>query len=48
MRKGITLPDGSKLKIPSPNLFDAVVVSLDSDSTITQVEKVDINFQSLF
>ncbi len=35
MRKGITLPDGSRLVIPSPNLFDAVVVSFDRDSLVT-------------
>ena len=35
LRKGIQLPDGSRLKIPSPNLFDACVVSLDKDSTVT-------------
>ena len=34
MRKGITLPDGNKLAIPSPNLFDAVVLSFDQDSLI--------------
>lgn len=34
MRKGIQLPDGNKLVIPSPNLFDAVNVSLDKDARI--------------
>lgn len=34
LRKGIQLPDGSRLKIPSPNLFDACVVSLDKDSSV--------------
>lgn len=32
LRKGIAMPDGSRLKIPSPNLFDACVVSLDKDA----------------
>lgn len=36
LRKGIMLPDGSRLKIPSPNLFDACVVSLDKDSIIAK------------
>jgi hypothetical protein len=34
LRKGIALPDGSRIKIPSPNLFDALGVSLDEDATI--------------
>lgn len=48
MRKGITLPSGERLKIPSPNIFDAVVLSFDMDSIIIQTEEIDINFQSLF
>lgn len=36
MRKGITLPDGSRLVIPSPNLFDAVVISFDRDSLVSR------------
>lgn len=36
LRKGILLPDGSRLKIPSPNLFDACMVSLDKDSIIVK------------
>lgn len=35
MRKGILLPDGSRLKIPSPNLFDAAVLSFDNAGIIT-------------
>ena len=31
MRKGITMPDGNRMVIPSPNLFDAVVLSFDQD-----------------
>lgn len=34
MRNGIKLPDGNKLVIPSPNLFDALNVSLDKDAII--------------
>ena len=34
LRKGISLPDGSKIKIPSPNLFDALGISFDDDATI--------------
>lgn len=36
MRKGILLPDGSRVKIPSPNLFDAAVLSFDNNATIVQ------------
>lgn len=35
LRKGISMPDGSRLKIPSPNLFDACVVSRDKSSIIS-------------
>jgi phage terminase large subunit len=42
MRKGITLPDGNRLVIPSPNLFDAVVLSFDDDSMIINND-VDIS-----
>ena len=38
MRKGITLPDGSRLTIPSPNLFDAAVLSFDKASIIISQE----------
>lgn len=44
LRRGITLPDGSRLKIPSPNLFDACIVSLDKDSipaTIRQWQPIN-------
>lgn len=33
LRRGITMPDGSKIKIPSPNLFDAAVLSFDQQCT---------------
>jgi phage terminase large subunit len=39
LRKGISMPDGSRLKIPSPNLFDAVVVSRDKASIISFEKK---------
>lgn len=35
MRNGIKQPDGSKIIIPSPNLFDAVVLSFDNSANIT-------------
>ena len=35
--KGVQMPDGSRLKIPSPNLFDAVVISFDKDSIINTI-----------
>jgi phage terminase large subunit len=34
LRKGVQMPDGSRLKIPSPNLFDACVLSFDKASII--------------
>lgn len=49
LRKGVTMPDGHKVVIPSPNLFDACVVSLDRASTIYNNDPVeDIVFTSLF
>ncbi|MEE8288936.1 MAG: phage terminase large subunit [Nitrosomonadaceae bacterium] len=36
MRKGITMPDGHKVVIPSPNLLDACVLSFDHASNITE------------
>lgn len=41
LRKGILMPDGSRLKIPSPNLFDACMVSLDKDSIIAKPKQWD-------
>ncbi|MGB0943128.1 MAG: phage terminase large subunit [Marinomonas sp.] len=38
LRKGIMLPDGSRLKIPSPNLFDALGISFDESATISSYE----------
>ena len=43
LRKGVALPDGSRLVIPSPNLFDAAVLSFDKSSIMTVVEEVDIS-----
>lgn len=37
LKKGIMMSDGSRLKIPSPNLFDAAVISFDKASIITKV-----------
>jgi phage terminase large subunit len=41
MRNGIKQPDGSKIVIPSPNLFDAVVLSFDNNANITTNRRVD-------
>jgi len=40
LRKGVPLPDGSRLKIPSPNLFDSAVLSFDKSSIINRVQPV--------
>ena len=37
MRKGILMPDGSKFKIPSPNLADDVMMSFDNGCVINNV-----------
>ena len=42
MRKGILQPDGSKTKIPSPNLFDSAVLSFDKSSIINHKEEIDL------
>jgi len=39
LRKGVSLPDGNKLVIPSPNLFDAAVLSFDKASIIVKQEQ---------
>ena len=41
--KGVILPDGSRLVIPSPNLFDAAVLSFDKSSIMSIIEEVDIS-----
>ena len=43
LRKGILMPDGSKVSIPSPNLWDAVVTSLDKASIIQVIKEIDVN-----
>jgi hypothetical protein len=43
MKKGILQPDGSKSKIPSPNLFDAAVLSFDKSSIINNIKKIDVS-----
>lgn len=49
LRKGIALPDGSRLKIPSPNLFDAAVLSFDKDSIINKLNKKrKLTFDSIY
>jgi len=48
LRKGVQLPDGSRLVIPSPNIFDAAVLSRDKSSIMKQIDTVEVNFQSLF
>ena len=48
LRKGIQMPDGSRVKIPSPNLWDAIVTSLDKASIIDIINTEQINFASLY
>lgn len=48
LRKGILMPDGSRLKIPSPNLWDSVIVSYDKDSIINKIKTTSINYESYF
>ena len=43
LAKGIQMPDGSRLKIPSPNLFDAAVLSFDKASIINPIKKIDVS-----
>ena len=47
LRRGIALPDGKRLKIPSPNLFDACLVSLDKASIINRIKPKKLNFSSV-
>ena len=47
LRKGVLMPDGSRVSIPSPNLFDSVVVSLDKDSIIRKIKKTKLRFDSI-
>lgn len=48
LRKGVLMPDGSRITIPSPNLFDAAVLSFDADSVVELTNTEDINFQSFY
>ncbi|QDP52063.1 MAG: putative terminase large subunit [Prokaryotic dsDNA virus sp.] len=48
LRKGVQMPDGSRVKIPSPNLFDAAVLSFDKSSIINNINMDDINFASIY
>lgn len=45
LRKGIMMSDGSRLKIPSPNLFDALAISFDESATISTYEFQSINYE---
>ena len=36
MRRGVIMPDGKRLVIPSPNLFDSVIISFDKGCNITR------------
>jgi len=49
LRKGVVMPDGHRVVIPSPNLFDSAVVSLDKASIIYNNDDFeDIDFESIF
>lgn len=49
LRTGIKMPDGNRVTIPSPNLFDAVVVSLDKDCIVPKIKKqTNTQFVSLW
>ena len=43
LRKGVLLPDGSRMVIPSPNLFEAAVLSFDQDGIIYNHKPIDIS-----
>lgn len=47
LRKGILMPDGSRIKIPSPNILDAAVLSFDEASIVRKTKKTRLNFQSI-
>lgn len=42
LRKGIMMPDGRRVSIPSPNLLDAAVLSFDDDGIIYNHKPIDI------
>lgn len=41
LRKGVIQPDGSRIKIPSPNLFDAAVLSFDAGGIINKARSAN-------
>ncbi len=47
LRKGILMPDGSRLKIPSPNILDAAVLSFDKASIIEKIQHETLTFDSV-
>ena len=47
MRRGIQIPGGNKVVIPSPNLWDSVVVSLDKASVIEKIKHKKLVFDSI-
>ena len=48
LRKGVVMPDGHKVIIPSPNLLDSAVLSFDNASLIFDQKEDDIEFHSIF
>jgi phage terminase large subunit len=50
LRKGVTMADGNKMVIPSGNLFDAAVLSLDKASILFDngMDEEEIVFTSIF
>lgn len=46
LRKGIMMPDGQRVKIPSPNLLDSAVLSFDKAATITITEWQPLNYKT--
>ena len=47
LRRGIMLPNGDRIKIPSPNLFDAVVLSFDPASIEVKRIFTPIQYETL-
>ena len=43
MRKGVIMPDGKRMVIPSPNLFDSVIVSLDKGCEIVRKQETPLS-----
>lgn len=42
LQRGIILGDGSRIKIPSPNLFDAAVLSFDAEADAFSIQEIDV------